>query len=59
MTLTVSQQQTESLRRVLSAPLAERYERIVHERTTHYLQGLSIGLILAFLIVGSSGISNI
>jgi uncharacterized protein YacL len=59
LTLTVSHEQTDSLRRALSAPLAERYERIVHERTTHYLQGLSIGLVLAFLILGSSGASNI
>lgn len=58
LTLSVSQQQTDSLRRVLSPELAMRYERIVQERSMHFFQGICLGLVLSFLILSNTRISN-
>lgn len=58
LTMSVSKEQTDSLRRVLSPELAETYGRIVRERTAHYFQGLTLGIVLAFAFLYRSKITN-
>ena len=57
-TLSVSEQQHNVLRKVLSDTLDAKYEVIVHERRNHYIVGLLIGLVLAFVILSNYKISN-
>jgi uncharacterized membrane protein len=58
LTMSVSKEQTNSLRRVLSGEAAERYEHIVKERTAYYFQGLVLGIVLAFVILYYTKITN-
>lgn len=51
-------QETEKLRQILSPELAAKYDAIVKERTTHYIQGLLIGLILSYFILNRVNITN-
>jgi hypothetical protein len=46
-----SKEQTEILRRKLSPELATKYDTIVKERTALYIQGLLIGMLLAYIIL--------
>ena len=57
-TMSVSSQQTDSLRKILSEELVVRYEAIIRERRCHYLQGLALGLVLSYLLLAKSKISN-
>lgn len=50
-TLTVSEDQHDVLRKVLSPELDIIHERIVNERRNIYLQGLIIGLIIALIVL--------
>jgi hypothetical protein len=57
-TMLATKEQTETLRRKLSPELAAKYDAIVKERTTHYIQGLLIGMLLAYIILINSSITN-
>lgn len=57
-TLTVSEEQHNLLKNVLSPELDKVYDKIATERRNHYIQGLVIGLILAFLALYNSRIGN-
>jgi hypothetical protein len=52
MTLTVTEEQHEVLRRRLSPDLAILYDGVAHERRNQYIQGLVLGLIVAYLLLG-------
>lgn len=49
-TLTVPKSQHDEIKQVFSAELADTYTKIVAERRNHYLQGLSLGMILALVM---------
>ena len=51
-TMLVTKEQTDQLRQVLSPELASKYDTIVKERTLHYIQGLLIGMIIAYFVLG-------
>ena len=53
-----SKEQTEILRRKLSPELATKYDTIVKERTALYIQGLLIGMLLAYIILLNYNITN-
>ncbi len=44
-------QETDKLRQILSPELAAKYEAIVKERTSHYIQGLILGIIIAYAVL--------
>ncbi len=44
-------EQTDKLRQVLSPELITKYDAIVKERTSHYIQGLILGMIIAYVIL--------
>lgn len=44
-------EQTDQLRQVLSPELAAKYEAIVKERISHYIQGLILGMIIAYAVL--------
>lgn len=50
-TLIASKQSTDKLKSVLPKESANAYEKIVSERTNLYIQGLILGLVLAFFIL--------
>lgn len=50
-TMTVSREQHDMLKQVLSHDLDQRYEAIAHERRNHYAFGLVIGVFLSLLLV--------
>jgi len=50
-TMLVTKEQTDQLRKVLSPELASKYDTIVKERTSHYIQGLLIGMVVAYFIL--------
>lgn len=58
LTMSVSKEQTDSLRRVLTPEAAKTYNRIVKERTSHYFQGLVLGLFLTFAFLYHTKITN-
>jgi uncharacterized protein YacL len=51
LTMSVSQEQTNLLRNKISGDVAIAYEKIIHERSTIYLQGILLGLILSTICV--------
>jgi uncharacterized membrane protein YfcA len=53
-----SKEQTDKLKSVLSPELAIKYDKIIKERTTHYIQGLLIGMLLAYIILLNYNITN-
>jgi uncharacterized protein YacL len=57
-TLSVSDEQHEKLKTVLSPKLDEIYDKISNERRNQYIQGLILGLIVAFFVLYSGKISN-
>lgn len=50
-TMTVTREQHAVLRSTLSEELATIYDGIAAERRNHYIQGLILGLILAYVVV--------
>lgn len=50
-TMLVTKEQTDQLRNTLSPELAAKYDTIVKERTTHYIQGLLLGMIISYFIL--------
>jgi hypothetical protein len=52
MTLTVTDEQHQVLRRKLSPNLAILYDGIAKERRNQYIHGLLIGLVVAYLLLG-------
>jgi uncharacterized membrane protein YfcA len=54
----VTHQETEKLRQILSPELAAKYDAIVKERATHYIQGLLIGLILSYFVLNRLSTTN-
>lgn len=50
-TLTVTEAQHAKLRAVVSPEVAKTYERIITERRNQYMQGLILGVIIAFAIL--------
>lgn len=53
-----TKEQTDQLHRVLSPELAAKYDAIVKERTTHYIQGLLIGLVISYFVLNRLSITN-
>jgi len=51
MTLSISEKQRSKISKVFSKEIADKYERIVMERTAHYLIGLFMGFLLAFILI--------
>ena len=51
-TMLVTKEQTDQLRQVLNPELASKYDAIVKERTSHYIQGLLIGMIISYFVLG-------
>lgn len=51
MTLSLSEKQRSKIHQVFSKDLANKYERIVMERRTHYLIGLSVGMLISFSLI--------
>ena len=58
LTMTVTEEQHDVLRKVLPDKLDEKYTEIITERRNHYLQGLSLGLVLSLVILYKSKINN-
>ncbi len=58
LTMSATQEQTDSLRRVLSPQIAAKYDLIVKERTGHYIQGLLIGILIGYFILLKVSSSN-
>jgi hypothetical protein len=52
MTLTVTKEQHEKLKRSLSPDLATLHDGIARERRNQYIHGLILGLILAYILLG-------
>jgi glycerol uptake facilitator-like aquaporin len=50
-TLTVTEAQHARLRAVVSPEVAKTYERIITERRNQYMQGLALGIVIAFAIL--------
>lgn len=57
-TLTVNEEQQNLLKKVLPDNLDKKYEAIIIERRNHYLIGLLIGLVLAFIVIRNVRLSN-
>lgn len=57
-TMTVSEQQHDLMRKVLSDDLDKVYEKIVIERRNLYIIGLIIGIVLSFVVVNLVKINN-
>lgn len=51
LTLTVPKSEHETLTKLLSKELANRYENILNERRNQYIQGLVIGMVVAGIII--------
>lgn len=47
-TMTVSEEQTNLLRKTFSPDLVDRYNAIVAERRSHYFQGVALGLLVSY-----------
>lgn len=58
LTMQATKEQTDSLRRVLKPELVEKYDKIVKERSAHYIQGLLIGILVSYLLLSNSKIIN-
>jgi len=50
-TMLVNKEQSDQLREKLSPELVAKYDAIVKERTTHYIQGLLIGMLIAYFFL--------
>lgn len=50
-TMSVSREQHDLLKQVLSHDLDQRYEAIAHERRNHYAIGLVLGVVLSLVLV--------
>jgi hypothetical protein len=50
-TMTLSEDQINHLRKTFKPELVEIYNKIVIERRNHYLQGLALGILLAFVLL--------
>lgn len=50
-TMSISKDQSDALRRVLSPEKAQKYEQLAKERANIYLTGLVIGIVLALLVL--------
>lgn len=57
-TLSITKEQHNILRNVLSADQSKKYEAITIERRNHYLIGLTIGLVLSIIVVNNVRVSN-
>lgn len=57
-TMSVSEEQHNMLRKTFSDELDEIYGNIVIERRNHYVQGILLGAIIAYLIVNLTKINN-
>ncbi len=57
-TMSVSREQMNMLIDVLSPEAAMKYVEIVNERRDHYLQGIVLGIVVSYLIVMNTKISN-
>ena len=57
-TMTISKEQTDYLKSILSEDIANKYTSIIEERRNLYFQGLFIGLILAFILMRLVKLSN-
>lgn len=57
-TMTISKDQTDYLKSILSEDIANKYTCIIEERRNLYFQGLFIGLILAFVLMRFVKLSN-
>jgi glucan phosphoethanolaminetransferase (alkaline phosphatase superfamily) len=57
-TLTINEEQHNILRNAFPDNLDKKYEAIIIERRNHYLIGLLIGLVLAFIVVRNVRLAN-
>jgi len=57
-TMTISKEQTDYLKSILSEDIANKYISIIKERRNLYFQGLFIGLIFAFILMRLVKLSN-
>lgn len=53
MTMTVTKEQHDLLRNKLSPELDKVYTKIATERRNHYIQGLSLGLLVTYLVLNN------
>ena len=58
MTLSVSEEQHDVMRKVLSPELDQVYEKIIIERRNQYIHGLILGIIVSFIFSYNFKISN-
>ena len=58
LTLTVSKEQHDVLRNVLSEDIDKKYEDIVNERRNHYIIGLVLGMIIATTVIKDQPLLN-
>jgi hypothetical protein len=57
-TMTVSRKQHDELTKLFSEDLVNKYEKIVKERSYHYIQGIVIGIVASYLILQRMNIAN-
>lgn len=57
-TMTVSEEQHTKLRKLFSDELDKIHENIVIERRNHYIQGILLGCLVAFLILQMTRVTN-
>ena len=55
---TMTQEQHTKLRTLFSKELANKYDDIVKERRNHYIIGIVLGIIISFIVIKNSNISN-
>jgi len=58
LTLTVTEEQQNKLKQVLSPELVNTYDKIINERRNQYIQGLVFGLIVSFIIMYNFKVNN-
>lgn len=57
-TMSVPREQHDKLTNLFSEELTNRYEKIVKERTMHYIQGIAIGIIVSYMLLKNTTITN-
>jgi hypothetical protein len=58
LTLTITEEQQNKLKQVLSPQLVVKYEEIISERRDQYIHGLILGIIVSFIFMYSYKINN-
>lgn len=58
MSLSITDEYQDKMKKVLSEELADKYEDIIEERRNHYFLGLTLGIITAYFLINSLKIKN-